>query len=208
MTGAPTVGDPWLARFCSQKWLTRIWLRDIVHDGPKMTGSSYRVPRYPVAPGASVPEEDLEIIHAMPVKSLITRPATGGAYPGRELEVAGHAWAGDSEVAKVDVSIDFGATWAANAALATPQSARLAAIWGAYRVSTAWLFRGLARATDTSGASQPFRAAWNPKGYLNNAMHHVSVAGGVVRSGNGASVPRLDRLCRRGMWAPWAFGGG
>ena len=30
---------------CSQKWLKRIQLRDIVHDGPKMTGKSYRVPR-------------------------------------------------------------------------------------------------------------------------------------------------------------------
>ncbi|MHA7873242.1 MAG: molybdopterin-dependent oxidoreductase, partial [Hyphococcus sp.] len=55
---------------CSQKWLTRIELRDRVHDGAKMTGQSYRVPAYPVAPGTDVPDEDMRIIEAMPVKSL------------------------------------------------------------------------------------------------------------------------------------------
>jgi DMSO/TMAO reductase YedYZ molybdopterin-dependent catalytic subunit len=34
----------------SGKWLKRIWIRDQIHDGPKMTGSSYRMPQYPVAP--------------------------------------------------------------------------------------------------------------------------------------------------------------
>ena len=32
-----------------------------------------------------------------------------------------------------------------------------------------------ARATDGNGISQPFTPAWNPKGYLNNALHQVSV---------------------------------
>ena len=39
---------------CSQKWLKRVWLRDQVHDGTKMTGTAYRVPRYPDAPGTKV----------------------------------------------------------------------------------------------------------------------------------------------------------
>ena len=176
MNGAPLrLVIPGWPGSCSQKWLTRIWLRDIVHDGPKMTGSSYRVPRYPVPPGASVPEQDLEIIHAMPVKSLITRPRTGERLAGRELEVAGHAWAGDSEVAKVDLSIDFGATWQP-AQLSGPHNPHA---WQRFVARMAFpqsgYFEVWARATDHAGASQPFRAAWNPKGYLNNAMHHVSV---------------------------------
>jgi len=32
-----------------------------------------------------------------------------------------------------------------------------------------------ARAMDSEGRSQPFAIAWNPKGYLNNSMHRVSV---------------------------------
>ncbi|HSV29102.1 MAG TPA: molybdopterin-dependent oxidoreductase, partial [Candidatus Omnitrophota bacterium] len=41
----------------SQKWLSRIWVRDQVHDGEKMKGQSYRVPAYPVEPGAKVPDQ-------------------------------------------------------------------------------------------------------------------------------------------------------
>ena len=32
-----------------------------------------------------------------------------------------------------------------------------------------------ARATDDKGTSQPFAIAWNPKGYLNNSMHRISL---------------------------------
>ena len=35
----------------SQKWLTRIWIRDREHDGPGMTGLSYRMPVRPLPPG-------------------------------------------------------------------------------------------------------------------------------------------------------------
>jgi len=112
MNGAPLrLVVPGWPGSCSQKWLKRVWLRDIVHDGPKMTGKAYRVPKYPVEAGFKVPKSDFEIIEAMPVKSLITTPETGSKLSGRSLNVGGHAWAGDSTVAKVDISIDFGATW-------------------------------------------------------------------------------------------------
>ncbi|MCZ8147312.1 MAG: molybdopterin-dependent oxidoreductase, partial [Roseomonas sp.] len=35
----------------SQKWLTRITLRDRIHDGAGMGGTSYRVPQRPMVPG-------------------------------------------------------------------------------------------------------------------------------------------------------------
>ena len=60
----------------SIKWLRRIFVRDKVHDGPKMTGYSYRTPKYPVPPGAHVPKADMKIIESMPLKSLITLPKT------------------------------------------------------------------------------------------------------------------------------------
>lgn len=66
----------------SQKHLTRIWVRDQVHDGPKMTGYSYRIPGYPVAPGTEVPESDVEILTVMPVKSIVTFPQTGSQEGG------------------------------------------------------------------------------------------------------------------------------
>ena len=176
MNGAPLrLVIPGWPGSCSQKWLTRIWLRDVVHDGPKMTGSSYRVPPHPVAPGESVPDEDMQIIHAMPVKALITRPETGLTLAGRELEVAGHAWAGDTEVARVDLSTDYGATWQP-AGLAAPHNPHAWQRFSArVKFPKAGYYQVWARATDREGVSQPFTPAWNPKGYLNNALHSISV---------------------------------
>ena len=159
---------------CSHKWLTGITVRDQVHDGPKMTGRSYRVPNRPVAPGEEVADEDFVIIERMPVKSLVTFPETGSDVGGA-TEVRGHAWAGDRWVRRVDVSTDFGATWTP-AELDPPANA---AAWQNWRAEARFPVSGYyeiwARATDSHGVSQPFRIDWNPKGYLNNTMHRVAV---------------------------------
>ncbi|MEL6647051.1 MAG: molybdopterin-dependent oxidoreductase, partial [Pseudomonadota bacterium] len=90
MNGAPLrLVVPGWPGSCSQKWLTRIEIRDQVHDGAKMTGKSYRVPAYPVAPGTDVPDEDMVIMGPMPVKSLITFPENG-VSTGMSTEVRGH----------------------------------------------------------------------------------------------------------------------
>ena len=176
MNGAPLrLVVPGWPGSCSQKWLNRIYLRDKVHDGPKMTGTSYKVPGYPVAPGQKVPKEDFEIIQAMPVKSLITSPETGGKISSRFMTVRGHAWAGDSAVDRVDISIDFGATWK-KANLSRPANPYA---WQHFSANInfpeAGYYEVWARATDDQGRSQPFAIAWNPKGYLNNSMHRISV---------------------------------
>lgn len=161
----------------SGKWLTRLLVRDRVHDGAKMGGSSYRVPCRPVAPGATVADEDMCIIESMPVKSLITAPRSGVVHaPGAPLTVRGHAWAGDRQVASVHLSIDFGATWRA-AELRAPAN-RLA--WQHFSSSVAFPQPGYyevwARAVDEAGVSQPMvMPGWNPKGYLNNACHRIAV---------------------------------
>lgn len=162
---------------CSQKWLTRIWVRDRVHDGAKMGGQSYRVPRYPVPPGIAVPDEDMEIIESMPVKSIITFPETGVRRPARSpLEVRGHAWAGDKGVTSLDVSIDFGATWQ-SARLSEPANKYAWQRWGAeISFPKAGYFEVWARATDETGMTQPpVPPGWNPRGYLNNMQHRIAV---------------------------------
>lgn len=162
---------------CSQKWLTRIELRDVVHDGEKMTGTSYRVPAYPVAPGQEVPEEDFVIIERMPVKSLVTHPADG-AETGLSFEVRGHAWSGDRLVRRVDVSTDFGTTWQ-EAQLSEPANPGAWQQWRAeVTLPQAGYYEVWARATDEAGEMQPFAIDWNPKGYLNNTMHKVAVRAG------------------------------
>jgi DMSO/TMAO reductase YedYZ molybdopterin-dependent catalytic subunit len=161
----------------SGKWLKKIVVRDRVHDGAKMTGDSYRVPCKPVAPGSEVPEDMMCIIESMPVKSIVSSPRSGIEHPvGAKLAVRGHAWAGDLQVSKVHVSIDFGATWQ-KAALAPPPN-RLA--WQRWNTEIAFPQPGYyeiwARATDADGRSQPMvLPGWNPKGYLNNACHRIAV---------------------------------
>jgi Mo-co oxidoreductase dimerisation domain len=150
-------------------------VRDQVHDGEKMGGDSYRVPRCPVAPGAEVPEEDFVIIESMPVKSIITFPASAPELTVGSTEVRGHAWAGDRKVGALDVSIDFGATWQA-AELQEPANP---VAWQHWRADVAFPQAGYyevwARATDDRGVMQPFAIAWNPKGYLNNALHRIAL---------------------------------
>ncbi|MDJ0939882.1 MAG: sulfite oxidase [Woeseiaceae bacterium] len=166
----------WPGSVCG-KWLNRIVVRNQVHDGPKMTGTSYRVPCSPVAPGSSVPDEDMCIIESMPVKSLVTFPKSGIEHElGKALAIRGHAWAGDREVARMHVSTDFGATWQ-KAELDKPAN-RLA--WQHWRASVEFPEAGYyeiwARATDDAGVAQPMvLPGWNPKGYLNNACHRIAV---------------------------------
>ncbi len=162
---------------CSQKWLTRISIIDKVHDGAKMTGKSYRVPAYPVAPGTDVPDEDMEIIHSLPVKSLITFPATGSNVPPRqEISLRGHAWAGDDDVAAMHISSDFGQTWI-EAELDPPKNKYAWQHWRADIVlPQAGYFEIWARATDDQGRMQPATPpGWNPKGYLNNMQHRIAL---------------------------------
>ena len=159
----------------SQKWLSRIWVRDRVHDSAKMTGSSYRVPAYPVAPGAKVPKEDMVIATAWHIKSVITAPQQGAAIAsGQPLEIRGNAWAGEDIVKRVELSFDHGRHWWVVNRM-TQKSAKYA--WHRWRFS--WTppkpgyYEVWARAWDQNGNTQPPIQPWNPKGYLGNAIHRV-----------------------------------
>lgn len=164
----------------SQKYLTRIWIRDQQHDGAKMTGYSYRLPAYPVAPGTEVPEEDMVVMETMPVKSLVTHPQTGTEVAaGEPSEVRGHAWSGNGDVAAVDVSTDFGATWTA----ATLEPAPNKYAWQRWRAEVtlpeAGYYEVWARATDMDGTMQPpVVPGWNPRGYGNNMQHRIALIAG------------------------------
>ena len=160
-----------------QKWLNRIWVRDQVHDSEKMSGYSYRIPAYPIAPGDKPPVEDMQIATAWQVKSLITLP-----QPHLELskdtliKVRGHAWAGENQIDKVVVSTDFGIRWQETQLI--PPSNRYA--WSHWETELTLANRGYyeiwARAYDDTGAAQPFNQPWNPKGYLGNVIHRIPIS--------------------------------
>ncbi|QWX84926.1 sulfite oxidase [Cellulophaga sp. HaHaR_3_176] len=161
----------------SGKWLNRISIRNKEHDGEKMTGSSYRVPRNPVAPGDKVKNEDMRIIESMPVKSLITYPKSGAVIKlNKKLEIRGHAWAGELKVNKVLYSIDFGSTWH----VCMLKDAVNNFAWQHFSTSIKFQKEGYyevwAKAIDGNGEGQPMLVpGWNPKGYLNNACHRIAV---------------------------------
>jgi DMSO/TMAO reductase YedYZ molybdopterin-dependent catalytic subunit len=165
----------------SQKWLKRIWIRDREHDGPGMTGLSYRLPVRPLAPGADAGNVENRILESMPVRSIVTAPADDAGYPAgtRTIDVRGAAWAGDDAVARVDVTLDGGVTW--TEATMTPPRNRYD--WTRWQASLTLpgggFYEIVARATDSRGRAQPFRAAnWNPNGYGCNTMHRVAVTVG------------------------------
>jgi len=161
----------------SGKSITGISGRGKVQDGEKMTGSSYKVPCEPVAPGEKVKDEDMCIIESMPVKSLITYPKTGAQIKeGKSLKINGHAWAGELDVTKMEYSIDFGSSW--TTCELEPPANRLA--WQHFSANISFPKKGYyevwARATDSRNNSQPMvLPGWNPKGYLNNACHRIAV---------------------------------
>lgn len=161
----------------SGKWLSRISVRNKIHDGEKMDGTHYRVPTNPIEAGMKVADDQLKIIESMPIKSVITYPRSGAMIPdGTTLDMRGQSWAGDLVVKEMHFSIDFGATWQ-KCELLAPKN-RLA--WQRWTAQIKFPQKGYyevwAKATDSKGVSQPMVIpAWNPAGYLNNACHRIAI---------------------------------
>jgi DMSO/TMAO reductase YedYZ molybdopterin-dependent catalytic subunit len=162
----------------SSKWLKRIWVRDKPHDGQGMGGTSYRVAIKPMIPGGKADSANFRDLESMPVRSIITRPANGTklAAGTRELALRGASWAGDNMVKRVDLSIDFGATWTP-ASLGQPKNRY---DWQRFtatvKLPTDGYFEIWVRATDSNDVMQPHLAGhWNPQGYGGNPMHRIAV---------------------------------
>jgi DMSO/TMAO reductase YedYZ molybdopterin-dependent catalytic subunit len=162
----------------SSKWLTRIWVRDKVHDGPGMGSTSYRVAIKPMVPGDKPEEKNFRDLESMPVRSIITNPADGAklAAGSREVKLRGASWAGDYTVRQVDVSADYGATWH-KAQVSKPKNAYDWQRWTAtLKLPSDGYYEIWTRATDSRGVMQPHVAGfWNPQGYGANPMHRVRV---------------------------------
>ena len=168
-----------------QKWLNRIYVRDKVHDSEKMSGYSYRIPAYPIAPGDKPPVEDMRIATAWQVKSLITCPEPHLEFGvGVPVKARGHAWAGENRIDKVLVSTDFGLQWQ-ETQLIQPSN-RYA--WYHWETELTLANKGYyeiwARASDDTGAAQPFTQPWNPKRYLGNIIHRVPITVAATKKEN------------------------
>ena len=157
----------------SCKWLTEIKVLENEFVGNFMS-PAYRFPNQPVKPGDAVKPEDTHPLTALNVKSVISGPADGASVKAGKVDVHGVEWAGEADVVKVEVSTDGGSTW--TAANLSHERARYA--WRLW--SYEWKAQGgnyaiLSRATDSQGRSQPAVPAWNPSGYLYNAVDQVKL---------------------------------
>jgi DMSO/TMAO reductase YedYZ molybdopterin-dependent catalytic subunit len=162
----------------SAKWLTRIWVRDKVHDGQGMGGTSYRVAIKPIPPGGQADPANFKDLESMPVRSIVTSPANGTKLPAgtKQIALRGAAWAGDYTVRGVDVSLDFGASWR-RTNLGRPRNAYDWQRWTAtVPLPSDGYYEIWVRATDSRGVMQPHIAGnWNPQGYGGNPMHRIAV---------------------------------
>jgi sulfite oxidase len=156
------------------KWLTNLRVVDREFDG-FWVATAYRYPVKRVAPGAAVDPKDMAPLTGLVVKSLITRPLDAATLPAGKIDVGGFAWAGEADIARVDVSIDHGATW--QAAKLVGEQAKYA--WRRFEYTfdatkpESYLI--MSRATDTTGRTQPMSPPWNPSGYLWNAPDSVRI---------------------------------
>ncbi|MCI0664764.1 MAG: sulfite oxidase [Acidobacteria bacterium] len=156
------------------KWLNHISVIDQEYDG-FFVKTAYRFPNKKIAPGASVDQKDLIPLTGLIVKTLINSPLDGAKLAPGNIRVGGFAWAGESSITRVDLSIDNGSTWV---------SARL----GKERERYAWQsfehqfeitkpgsYLIMSRATDDQGRVQPVAPNWNPSGYLWNVIERVRI---------------------------------
>jgi DMSO/TMAO reductase YedYZ molybdopterin-dependent catalytic subunit len=92
----------------SVKWLTRIIVSETPYEGYWQT---FDYSQFERRDGGLV---SMKPLTAMPPKAQIAQPAIGETIiAGSAYTIRGMAWAGEEDVASVEVSVDGGATWAA-----------------------------------------------------------------------------------------------
>jgi sulfite oxidase len=156
----------------SVKWLERVELRKRPWQG-YFQHVVYRLVPEDATPGPGVGMP----LGLVALNADILSPADGDAVPSGPVEIRGYAFAGgERHVARVDVSLDGGASWTQADLL--DDLGRWA--WRQWRLAVE-LAPGehevLVRAWDSSAATQPEdeAALWNPKGYVNNARPRIRV---------------------------------
>jgi DMSO/TMAO reductase YedYZ molybdopterin-dependent catalytic subunit len=158
----------------SVKWLNHIQVIDKEHEG-FFVKTAYRYPNKRVAPGAAVDPKDMIPLTGLVVKSFINSPLDGAKLKPGKVRLTGFAWAGESFISKVDVSMDNGGTWVP--AKLGKERERYA--WQSFEhefdIAAIGSYLLMARATDDKGRMQPVAAQWNPSGYLWNVIDQVRI---------------------------------
>jgi DMSO/TMAO reductase YedYZ molybdopterin-dependent catalytic subunit len=114
-----------------------------------------------------MPDGGREALEWVFPKAEIARPAEEAQVPAGRVEVAGAAWAGQSPLARVEVSVDGGATWD-RAELGGAETRWGWRLWRWSWEAAPGEHRLVARATDADGRTQPDEPDGDAPGYLNH----------------------------------------
>jgi DMSO/TMAO reductase YedYZ molybdopterin-dependent catalytic subunit len=156
------------------KWLTDIQVIEKEYDG-FFVKTAYRFPNRPVAPGEVVAPQDTIPLTGLVVKSFINSPLDGATVATGKIRMSGFAWAGESNIAKVDVSMDNGSSWFP----AKLGKEREHYAWQSFEyefdISRPGSYLLMSRATDDKGNVQPVAPWWNQSGYLWNVIDKVRI---------------------------------
>lgn len=151
----------------SVKWLMSI-------EGIPFPFRGHFVQKYRYYQDPSEPER--EPVADIAVRSIISSPVEGDTLIEGDLDVRGSAWSGKGEVTAVDVSIDGGKTWEQADLVVREVGGRFAPVrWAVTFDVEPGEVEIVARATDSSGDTQPLESRWNVNGYANNVVHRTRV---------------------------------
>ncbi|HKE05272.1 MAG TPA: sulfite oxidase [Blastocatellia bacterium] len=158
----------------SVKWLTNLQVIEKEYDG-FFVKTAYRFPNRPVAPGEAVAPQDMVPLTGLAVKSFVNSPLDGATVAPGKVHMGGFAWAGESNISKVDVSMDNGSSWFP--AKLGKERERYA--WQSFdyefNITQPGSYLLMSRATDDKGNVQPVAPWWNPSGYLWNVIDKVRI---------------------------------
>ncbi|BBO70356.1 sulfite oxidase [Desulfosarcina alkanivorans] len=150
------------------KWLNRITVLERPFKGFFMD-QVYRVFQKGQMPASG------EVVTAIRLNSIITRPLAGERLKKGDVVVLGAAYAGEGRVAQVDVSTDHGASWQPAEFIGPDEPyawRQWQYVWRPDRGGDHTLW---SRAVDDQGGQQPMSATWNFLGYGNNGVDEHAV---------------------------------
>jgi len=152
------------------KWLRKITVLDRPFSGFFMD-KVYRVFQkgHDPTPGG--------VVTGLKLKSIITQPSKGDTLSLGPVTVLGAAYAGEGDVAMVEVSVDGGGTWSPASFIGPHESFSWRQWQFLWEPGQPGDYTIMARATDSHGRQQPMNAQWNVLGYGNNGIreHGITV---------------------------------
>ncbi|MCG6973443.1 MAG: sulfite oxidase [Desulfobacterales bacterium] len=116
-----------------------------------------------------------EVVTGINLKSIITQPDKSEILEAGRVTVLGAAYAGESSVERVEISVDDGKAWNP-ATFIGPNEPYAWRQWQfLWSVKEKGEYTLLSRATDVEGNQQPINANWNVLGYGNNGIREHAV---------------------------------